>query len=70
MVFERPGDAIGLDHQHRNTEGFGPAAPVGSDIAEIMGDEQRNAELGIGVVKLERDGDIAVAMVDGAGGDT
>ncbi len=70
VVFERPRDAVGLDHQHRNAEGLGPAAPVGGDIAEIMGNQQRNAELRVGMVEFERDGHLAVAMVDGAGGDT
>ncbi len=67
MVFERPGDTVGFHHQHGNAEGFRPAAPVGGDIAEIVGDEQRNAEFRIFVMQFERHGDVTVAVVDGAG---
>ena len=65
MLFERSGNAVGLDHQHGNAEGIRPATPVGGDVAEIVGDEQRNAEIRVLVMQFERHGDFAVAVVDG-----
>ena len=67
MIFQRTGNAVGLDHQHRDAEGIRPAAPVGSDIAEIMGDEQWDAQIRIVVMQFECDGHFAVAMVDRPG---
>ncbi len=45
-----------------------PAAPIGGDIAEVMGDQQRNAEVRILVMQFECHRHLAVTMIYGTCG--
>ena len=66
--FQRAGDAVGLDQQHRQPIGVGPGAPVGGDVVEIVGHQQRHRQHRIVVQQFQRDGDVAVLVLDGARG--
>eukprot|EP00913_Durusdinium_trenchii_P026895 g25230.t1 len=70
MVLERLCYAVRLDHQHRYAKGVRPAAPVGGYVTQVVGHEQRDAEIRILVMKLQRDCDFPIAMIDGACGNT
>ena len=69
MGVERTGNAVGFHHEHRNAVKFGPHAPVGGDVREIVRYQKRHRQARIGVVKFERHRHGTIAMVDGAGGD-
>ncbi len=46
------------------------APPVGGDVAEVVGDEQRNAQVRVVVMQFERDGHFSVPMIYGTGRNT
>ncbi len=70
MLFQRPGNTIRLDHQHRNAVGLSPGTPVSGYVGQVMGNEERNTEIGVVVMQFQSDGDVAVAVIDRPGGDT